>query len=94
MNVSGNRNLGQDQIKIALTHKPFHGDTCRVYRFGSYDTAKLVAKGNESVVLVINAFDLCDAVRKAVIRMFQKSKVRASARRMLAQRPVIQQLPW
>ena len=94
MNVSGNKAPGQDQIKVALTHDPLPHlcRKCRIYRFGSYDHPKLVAKNDEAVVLVINVFDLCDAVRKAVIRMFQKKKVQNNARRVLAQRPIIQQI--
>ena len=94
MNVSGNKNSGQDQIKVALTHEPFHGANCRVYKFGPYDKAKLVAENDDAVVLVINVFDLCDSVQRAIIRMFQKSKVRASASRVLGQRPVIEQISY
>ena len=94
MNVSGNKAPGQDQIKIALTHDPVPhlSRRCRIYRFGSYAHPKLVAKNDEAVVLVINVFDLCDAVRKAVIRMFQKKKVQNNAMRVLSQRPIIQQI--
>ncbi len=94
MNVSGNKTPGQDQIKVALTHDPLPHlcRKCRIYRFGSYAHPKLVAKNDEAVVLVINVFDLCDAVRKAVIRMFQKKKVQNTAKRVLAQRPIIQQM--
>ena len=92
MNVTGKKNNNQEQIKVLLTHVSFQGKDCRVYKFGSYDKARLVVGNDETVVLVINAFDLCDAVRKAVIRMFQKSKVRASARRVLMQHPIIRQI--
>ena len=94
MNVSGNKAPGQDQIRIALTHDPLPHlcRECRIYRFGSYAHPKLVAKNDEAVVLVINVFDLCDAVRKAVIRMFQTKKVQNTAKRVLAQSPIIQQI--
>ena len=92
MNVTGKKNNIQEQIKVVLTHVPFQGKDCRVYKFGSYDKARLVVGNDEAVVLVINAFDLCDAVRKAIIRMFQKSKVRASACRVLIQRPIVKQI--
>ncbi len=92
MNASGNKALGQDQIQVVLTHEPFHGKDYRLYKFGSYARPKYVAENNESVVLVFNVFDLCDAVRKAVIRMFQKKKVQNTAKRVLAQRPIIQKI--
>lgn len=92
MNVTGKKNNNQEQIRVALTHVPFPGKGYGVYKFGPYDKARLVVGNDETVVLVINAFDLCDAVRKAIIRMFQKSKVRASARRVLAKHPIIRQI--
>ena len=91
MNVTGKK-TEQNQIKVVLTHMPFQGKGCRVYKFGSYKNARLVAQDDQIVTLVINVFDLCDAVQKAIIRMFQKTKVRASARRVLAQRPIIMQI--
>ena len=92
MNVTGKKNNNQEQIKVMLTHEAFRCKDCRVYKFGSYDKAQLVVGNDETIVLVINAFDLCDAVRKAIIRMFQKAKVRASARRVLKLHPIIRQI--
>ena len=92
MNVTGKKNNNQEQIRVVLTHVPFQGKDCKVYKFGSYDKARLVVDNDEFVVLVINAFDLCDAVQKAIIRMFQKSRVRASASHVLKQHSIVRQI--
>jgi len=91
MNETGKED-NQNQIKVALTHLPFQGKCCKLYKFGLYKNARLIAGNDETAILVLNVFDLCDAVQKAIIRMFQKQKVRVSAGRMVAHRPVIRQI--
>ena len=91
LNVSGKKK-SQEQVTIALTHSPLCGCGYGLRKFGRYKKPRLVAHGNESVVLAINAFDLCDAIQCAIIRMFQKPKVRASVKDALAEMPLIRRI--
>jgi len=90
MNLTGRRS--QDQIQIYLTHDRLTGKDYKCVDFGTLEALNPVVKDDESISIVINVFDLCDAVQHSIVKMFHDKKVRDKSVEVMREYPVIQKV--